>query len=105
MAVISAPRTLWRQATCRAPRPRATLCASRPSGGRSRGRVSASLHFIIWGALAFGALAGSALGTFLSVRWAIGIGAAGVLVSAVWIALSVIGGVVDQGAAATLRAD
>jgi hypothetical protein len=73
-----------------------------PSG--LRGRVSASLHFIIWGALPFGALAGGALGTFLSLRWAIGIGAAGVLVSAVWIALSVIGAV-DRDGAATMEAE
>jgi Na+/melibiose symporter-like transporter len=66
---------------------------------RLRGRVSAAVHFIIWGALPFGAVAGGALGAVASLRSAIAVAAAGVLVSAVWIALTVPNGVAGERAA------
>jgi MFS family permease len=69
---------------------------------RLRGRVSAVLHFIIWGALPFGALIGGALGSLLSLRWTIAIAGIGVLVAAAWIGLSVLGRVAGQEDAAAI---
>jgi MFS family permease len=54
-----------------------------------RGRVSATFHFIIWGALPLGALAGGVIGSVVSLRQLIGIGAIGILLSALWIAISI----------------
>lgn len=70
-----------------------------------QGRVSATLHFIIWGALPVGALAGGLVGSALSLRWVIGIAAAGIILAAVWIALSVMRLVSDQEAAAAFAQD
>jgi MFS family permease len=65
-----------------------------------RGRVSATFHFIIWGVLPLGSLAGGVVGSFLSLRALIAIGAAGVILSAAWIAIAVSGTVRDLEPAA-----
>lgn len=62
---------------------------------RLRGRVGATLHFMIWGALPLGAVIGGSIGTF-SLRWALAIGGIGILVSAVWVAFSVLGKVLTN---------
>ena len=62
---------------------------------RLRGRVGATLHFMIWGALPLGAIIGGSIGT-LSLRWAIAIGGIGILASAVWVAFSVLGKVLTN---------
>jgi hypothetical protein len=62
---------------------------------RLRGRVGATLHFMIWGALPVGAVIGGSIGT-LSLRWAIAIGGIGILASAVWVAFSVLGKVLTN---------
>jgi hypothetical protein len=67
--------------------------------------VSATFHFIIWGVLPLGALAGGIIGSLVSLRALIGIAAVGIIVSAIWIAISVSGTVRGQEAAAALDAE
>lgn len=62
---------------------------------RLRGRVGATLHFMIWGALPLGAVIGGSIGTF-SLRWALAVGGIGILASAVWVAFSVLGKVLTN---------
>jgi hypothetical protein len=77
----------------------------RTTPARLRGRVSATFHFIIWGVLPLGALAGGIIGSLVSLRALIGIAAVGIIVSAIWIAISVSGTVRGQEAAAALDAE
>jgi len=65
--------TLWQQTT----------------PARLRGRVSATFHFIIWGVLPLGALAGGIVGSVLSLRTLIGLASVGIILSALWIAIAV----------------
>jgi Na+/melibiose symporter-like transporter len=64
-----------------------------------RGRVSATFHFIIWGVLPIGSLVGGVVGSVVSLRSLLGIAAAGVILSAAWIAISVSGTVRDRESA------
>jgi|SRR6266496_2838769 len=77
----------------------------RTTPARLRGRVSATFHFIIWGVLPLGALAGGVIGSLVSLRMLIGIAAMGIILSAIWIAVSVSGTVRGQETAADLDVD
>jgi predicted MFS family arabinose efflux permease len=61
----------------------------RTTPARLRGRVSATFHFIIWGVLPAGAVVGGIVGSLMPLRTLIGIAATGIILSAIWIAISV----------------
>ena len=52
---------------------------------RLLGRMNASMRFVVWGCIPLGALAGGALGTALGLRAALAVGAAGGLLSVLWV--------------------
>lgn len=63
---------------------------------RLQGRVNATMRFMMWGVTPIGALTGGLLGTAIGLRPALLIGALGVLVAFVWVALSAVGGLREQ---------
>lgn len=74
----------------------------RTTPARLRGRVSATFHFIIWGVLPVGALAGGVIGSLVSLRALMGIAAVGIILSAIWITVSMSAKVHTREAAAAL---
>jgi predicted MFS family arabinose efflux permease len=54
----------------------------------AQGRVNATMLFVIWGVIPIGSLLGGILGTSIGLRPTLAVGALGMLLSVVWIALS-----------------
>jgi Na+/melibiose symporter-like transporter len=67
---------------------------------RLLGRVNSAMHLLFWGVLPAGALAGGALAQVIGMRAALAAGAAGVLLSTLWLVLSPVRGVRELPAVA-----
>ncbi len=52
---------------------------------RMQGRMNASMRFMVWGTMPFGALAGGALGTWIGLRPTLIVGGLGGLVAGLWV--------------------
>ena len=69
--------------------------------GRLLGRMNASMRFLVWGTLPLGSLIGGALGQTIGVHQAIIVGAAGGLLSILWVLFSPLRTLKQQPAPAT----
>ena len=65
---------------------------------RLLGRMNATIRFIVWGTLPLGGLLGGALGTWLGVRPALWVGAAGMCLAPIWVLASPLRGMHDTEA-------
>ena len=63
------------------------------------GRVNATSHVLVWGAIPLGSLLGGVLSTALGLRGTLAVAAAGVLLSSLWLVLSPLRGLRDLPAA------